>query len=388
MQALLHPARVALGALVLAALEPDELEQLLDALLLDLRGHAVELGEVAQVVVAGEPLVDAALAAEDVPDALPHLARVLDDVVAEHARGPGRRDQQRDQHLDRGRLARAVRAEQAEELALLDLEADAADRLDLLHAAADRAGVGLVGAVEVLRLDDGHAGETNDSEPVSSLSPRPRSAAPEIGLDDGGRRLRERVRERARVPVPLHLPAQRAWLCATDSRPHRRGRSGRGNRVDPVCRSRRRPDRRQAHPYRRARPPGDRLRRLPLRARALGGVPVQRDRRDRQRRLLAEPVGAHHRADSAGQAARILRAPAGDAELRGRARRRGRGPDRDDLESDELHGPLRPRRGHVSRLRRRALVRPRPGPLARGGRRSPVATARSCATGCSSASSA
>ena len=155
-QALLHPARVALGALVLAALEPDELEQLLDPRLLDLRGHAVELGEVAQVVVAGEPFVDAALAAEDVADSLAHLPRFLDDVVAEHARAPRRGDEQRDQHLDRRRLARAVRAEEAEELALLDLEADALDGFDLFHAAAQRARVGAIRAMQVLCLDDGH----------------------------------------------------------------------------------------------------------------------------------------------------------------------------------------------------------------------------------------
>ena len=83
-QALLHPARVALDALVLAPLEADELEQLLDPRPDPLARHAVELREVAQVVEAGEPLVDAAVAAEDVADPLPHLARVLDDVVAEH----------------------------------------------------------------------------------------------------------------------------------------------------------------------------------------------------------------------------------------------------------------------------------------------------------------
>ena len=50
------------------------------------RLDGVELGEVAQVVECREPLVEAALAAEDVPDPLAHPARVLDDVVAEHAR--------------------------------------------------------------------------------------------------------------------------------------------------------------------------------------------------------------------------------------------------------------------------------------------------------------
>ena len=53
-----------------------------------------------------------------------------DDVVAGHHRPPGRRPQQRAQHADRGRLARAVRAEQPVGLALAHLERDAADGLD------------------------------------------------------------------------------------------------------------------------------------------------------------------------------------------------------------------------------------------------------------------
>ena len=55
-------------------------------------GHRVELGEVAQVVVRGEPLVQPPLAAEHVADALPHLARVLDHVESEHLRRPRGRE--------------------------------------------------------------------------------------------------------------------------------------------------------------------------------------------------------------------------------------------------------------------------------------------------------
>ena len=73
-QPLAHAARVALDALLLAALEPDELEQLVDPHALRLARHAVELGEVAQVVERREALVEAAVAAEDVADPLPHLA--------------------------------------------------------------------------------------------------------------------------------------------------------------------------------------------------------------------------------------------------------------------------------------------------------------------------
>ena len=152
---LAHAARVPLDPLLLAAREPDELEQLLDPRPLAAGLDAVELGEVAQVVERGEPLVEAAVAAEDVADPLPHPARVLDDVAPEHARLPRRRDEERDQHLDRRRLAGAVRAEEAEELALLDREADAAHGLDLERAAPERAGRRPVGAVEVDRFDDG-----------------------------------------------------------------------------------------------------------------------------------------------------------------------------------------------------------------------------------------
>jgi hypothetical protein len=155
-QALLHPARVALGALVLASLEADDLEQLLDPAPLFARGDAVELGEVAEVVVAGEALVDAALAAEDVADPLAHLVRLLDDVQPEHARAAGRRDQQRDQHLDRRRLARPVRAEQSEQLALGDLEVDPADGLDLERLAPHDTGRRLVCPPQSLDLDRSH----------------------------------------------------------------------------------------------------------------------------------------------------------------------------------------------------------------------------------------
>ena len=84
-EALAHATGVALDALLLTPGEADELEQLGDPPPLFARGNRVELGEVAQVVERGEPLVETALAAEDVSDPLPDLPGVLDDVVA---RGP------------------------------------------------------------------------------------------------------------------------------------------------------------------------------------------------------------------------------------------------------------------------------------------------------------
>ena len=157
-EALPHAAGVPLDALFLTALQPDHLEQLVDPRPLALRVDAVELGEVAQVVERREPLVQPAVAAEDVPDPLAHPVRVVDDVASEDERLPRRRDQQRDQHLDRRRLAGAVRPEQPEELALLDLEADAADGLDLERPSAERPGRRPVRAVEVDRFDDGRHG--------------------------------------------------------------------------------------------------------------------------------------------------------------------------------------------------------------------------------------
>ena len=139
-QSLAHAARVALDALLLPALQPDELEHLVDAHALRLAGDAVQLGEVAEVVARREALVEAAVAAEDVADPLPHLARILHDVAAEHASVPARRQQERDQHLDRRRLTGAVRAEQSEQLTLLDGERDPADGFDLERLPPEHAG--------------------------------------------------------------------------------------------------------------------------------------------------------------------------------------------------------------------------------------------------------
>ena len=136
---LLHPARVALDALLLASHQAHELQELGDPPLLHLRRHAVELGEIAEVVKAAQPLVRAAVAAEDVADVPPHGAGAVDNVVPQHAGRSRGRDQQRHQHLDRGRLSGAVRPEQAKELALVHLEVDSSHCLDGLRAAADEA---------------------------------------------------------------------------------------------------------------------------------------------------------------------------------------------------------------------------------------------------------
>ena len=122
-QALAHAARVALDPLALTSAQPDQLQQLRDASLPRARRHAVELGEIAQVVERRDPLVGTAVAAEHIADAAPHLTRLLDHVHAEHAGAAGGRDQKRDQHLDGRGLTGAVRPEQPEQFTLADLEA-------------------------------------------------------------------------------------------------------------------------------------------------------------------------------------------------------------------------------------------------------------------------
>ena len=69
---------------------------------------------------------------EDQADVATHVVALVDHVVAGHAgRARGGLDQ-RAQHVDRGGLAGAVGAEEAEHFAGGHLELDAADRLDLI----------------------------------------------------------------------------------------------------------------------------------------------------------------------------------------------------------------------------------------------------------------
>ena len=65
-------------------------------------------------------------------DRLADLARLGDDVVAGDLRGAARGAQERGEHADRGRLAGAVRAEEGVDLALGDVEVDAAHGLYLV----------------------------------------------------------------------------------------------------------------------------------------------------------------------------------------------------------------------------------------------------------------
>src|SRR5690606_21560634 len=79
---LLHPAGVALHLLVRAVAEPDEVQQLATADTGLGRCEAGESGEVLEVLAAGEPVVEAAVAADREADVPAHLRGVALDVVS------------------------------------------------------------------------------------------------------------------------------------------------------------------------------------------------------------------------------------------------------------------------------------------------------------------
>ena len=117
------------GADLLLALlvEPDRVDQLVDPVPAVARRQAVELAEHPELLADGQDAVARLLAAGDHVHDPADLLGLADDVEAEDPRRPLGRQEQRRQDLDQRRLAGAVRAEQAEELAGLDLEVDAVE---------------------------------------------------------------------------------------------------------------------------------------------------------------------------------------------------------------------------------------------------------------------
>ena len=95
----------------------------------------VKSAERAQVVHDRQEQIDGALLDDD-RDALSHLERILQRVDAFHLDMPGRGAQQRRQHLQRGRLAGAVRSEQAEDRSPSHRKRQAVDRANVGLAAA------------------------------------------------------------------------------------------------------------------------------------------------------------------------------------------------------------------------------------------------------------
>src|SRR6185503_2292945 len=88
--------------------------------------EAIDSAKEADVLIDGEPFVQRE-ALRHVADALLDAFRVAADVDAADGRGAARRRQQAAQHPNRRRLAGAVRAKEAENLALGDVEREVID---------------------------------------------------------------------------------------------------------------------------------------------------------------------------------------------------------------------------------------------------------------------
>ena len=148
----LHAARVAPDDPVGGVRDPDEVEQLVDAAAEHVPRHALDPALEQEVLTAGRLAVDARLL-RDVADRPPHAVRLADDVVAGDERAAGIRLRQRRQDPHRRRLPRAVRPEQAEDLACAHREGDAGERPD-----------GSVALLEPFcddRVRGGHGGESS-----------------------------------------------------------------------------------------------------------------------------------------------------------------------------------------------------------------------------------
>src|ERR1035437_1382684 len=107
--------------------EAHELQGLPDARLLLAAGQVVEFGEDEQVLVTGEGTVHGDRL-RHITDGPANADRLGGDGETGHARLARGRRQQRGEHLDRGRLARPVGTEQAEDLAGADRKAQRLDR--------------------------------------------------------------------------------------------------------------------------------------------------------------------------------------------------------------------------------------------------------------------
>ena len=125
------------------------------------------------------------------------------------------------------------------------------------------------------------------------LPPEPEPSPSASRLAAPGRRPHELLRERARPPVPRHLPAQRPRLLARHGRARGRRLLVRAARRRDPRRPADRPRRRTAHPRGGARPASARVRSPSTRPRTVGGLPAGHDRGRGERGILAEPVDPH-----------------------------------------------------------------------------------------------
>jgi hypothetical protein len=129
-QTLLHAIRERPYGVFSSLTQAHEVEHLVNAALRQVIEPAVE----AQIVTRGKPLVQVLLLEHD-PDTLLQLSAILHDVATGHSGvAPARIDLARE-HPKRGRLARAVRPQQAEDFTMLHAETDACDSHEVFERA-------------------------------------------------------------------------------------------------------------------------------------------------------------------------------------------------------------------------------------------------------------
>ena len=121
-----HAAGVGADDGVAAVPEVDDAERFFDARGVLFAGHVVDVGVEAHVLVGGEAVVEGRVL-EDEADGLADGVPLGGDVVAGDSGAAGGRAHEGAEDVDGGGLAGAVRAEEAEYLALLHLEADVVD---------------------------------------------------------------------------------------------------------------------------------------------------------------------------------------------------------------------------------------------------------------------
>ena len=130
-QAALHPAGVALDAAVGGVLELDEREQLLARARRACARRARTAGPAGRAARARSGAGRGPASCSATPILLARAVGVAGDVDAGDARAAGGDRQQRGEHPHGRRLAGAVGPEEAEDLAGVDVEVDAAHRLDV-----------------------------------------------------------------------------------------------------------------------------------------------------------------------------------------------------------------------------------------------------------------
>ena len=130
-----HPARVTPHDAVGGSRETDELEQLVDARAEVAAAHPFDVSLQQQVLATGAELVDARVL-RHVAECATHREALAQHVVARDRRRARVRGRERDERPHGRRLARPVRAEQAEHLAFAHRERDAVERLHVAVALA------------------------------------------------------------------------------------------------------------------------------------------------------------------------------------------------------------------------------------------------------------